>query len=82
MGQEPYTSANRVFGSSTIAPRTAVSALLIACGGNGPISFWFICPSTPAGSQIEIFFSVLDRKVLRPNTADSLFALEDAILAF
>jgi hypothetical protein len=33
-------------------------------------------------NQIEIFFSILERKVLRPNTRESLFELEDGILAF
>jgi transposase len=33
-------------------------------------------------NQIEIFFSILQRKVLTPNDFDSLFALEDRILAF
>lgn len=33
-------------------------------------------------NQIEIFFSILQRKLLRPNAFESLFALEDAILAF
>ena len=33
-------------------------------------------------NQIEIVFSILQRKVLRPNTAASLFELEDTILAF
>lgn len=33
-------------------------------------------------NQIEIVFSVLQRKVLRPNAFDSLFELEDSILAF
>ena len=33
-------------------------------------------------NQIEIYFSILQRKVLQPNAIDSLFALEDRILAF
>ncbi len=33
-------------------------------------------------NQIEIFFSILQRKLLRPNAFESLFALEDSILAF
>ena len=33
-------------------------------------------------NQIEIFFSILQRKVLTPTDFDSLFALEDRILAF
>ena len=33
-------------------------------------------------NQIEIYFSILQRKVLTPNDFDSLFALEDRILAF
>lgn len=33
-------------------------------------------------NQIEIVFSILQRKVLRPNAFESLFELEDCILAF
>lgn len=33
-------------------------------------------------NQIEIVFSILQRKVLRPNAFESLFELEDCILTF
>lgn len=33
-------------------------------------------------NQVKIYFSILQRKVLTPNDFDSLFALEDRILAF
>ena len=33
-------------------------------------------------NQIEIYFSILQRKVLTPNDHASLFDLEDRILAF
>lgn len=33
-------------------------------------------------NQIEIYFSILQRKVLTPNDLDSLFAVEDRILGF
>ena len=33
-------------------------------------------------NQIEIVCSILQRKVLRPNAFESLFELEDCILAF
>jgi hypothetical protein len=33
-------------------------------------------------NQVEIYFSIRQRKVLTPNDFDSLFTLEDRILAF
>lgn len=83
MSQEPYRSAPRVFwimdnGSSHAGERCA--ARLHALWPN------VIPVHTPVHAswlnQIEVYFSILDRKVLRPNDSDSLAELEDRILRF
>ena len=83
MEQGPYTSADRVFwivdnGSShrglAAAERLAKrwpNLILVHL----PIHASWL-------NQIEIVFSILQRKVLRPNAFESLFELEDCILAF
>jgi hypothetical protein len=83
MTREPYASAKRVFwvvdnGSShrgekamkRLAKRWRNLILV-----HLPIHASWL-------NQIEIYFSILQRKVLTPNDFDSLFALEDRILAF
>jgi hypothetical protein len=83
MSREPYASAHRVFwvvdnGSSHRGEKAARrlakrwSNLILV---HLPIHASWL-------NQIEIFFSILQRKVLTPNDFDSLFALEDRILAF
>jgi transposase len=83
MSREPYASASRVFrvvdnGSSHRGQR-AVNRLA---------SRWsnLVLVHLPVHAswlnQIEIFFSILQRKVLTPNDFDSLLLLEDRILAF
>jgi hypothetical protein len=83
MQQEPYRSANRVFwivdnGSSH---RGAISCERLR-------SVWpnVILVHTPVHAswlnQIEIYFSILQRKVLTPNDYASLEDLERTILAF
>jgi hypothetical protein len=83
MSQEPYRSAPRVFwimdnGSSHAGERCA--ARLHALWPN------VIPVHTPVHAswlnQIEVYFSILDRKVLRPNDSESLAELEDRILRF
>jgi hypothetical protein len=83
MNHEPYRSARRVFwvldnGSSHRGPAAAErlatrwpNLILVHL----PIHASWL-------NQIEIFFSILQRKVLRPNAFESLFELEDCILAF
>ena len=83
MTQEPYASARRVFrvvdnGSSHRGERAA--RRLSASWPNLILVHLPIHASWL--NQIEIFFSILQRKVLTPNDFDSLFALEDRILAF
>ncbi len=83
MGQEPYRSAPRVFwimdnGSSHAGERCA--ARLQALWPN------VIPVHTPVHAswlnQIEIYFSIVERKVLRPNDFDSLEDLQDRLLRF
>lgn len=83
MSHAPYTSARRVFwivdnGSSHRGQRAAdrlarrwPNLVLVHL----PIHASWL-------NQVEIYFSILERKVLRPNTFESLFALEDCLLAF
>jgi len=83
MTQEPYRSAKRVFwitdnGSSHRGQKAAKR-----------LSQWYpnaIHVPTPVHAswlnQIEIYFSILQRKVLTPNDFDNLRELEDNILRF
>ena len=83
MAQAPYRSADRVFwivdnGSSHRG--VAAAERLTTRWPN------LILVHLPVHAswlnQIEIVFSILQRKVLRPNAFASLFELEDSILAF
>lgn len=83
MGQEPYRSAPRVFwimdnGSSHRGQR-----------GDGRIhDKWknIVPVHTPVHAswlnQVEVYFSVIQRKVLTPNDFDSLAAVEDCLMRF
>jgi len=83
MGQEPYRSARRVFwitdnGSSHRGKRSS-----------DRLSGWYenaILVHTPVHAswlnQVEIYFSVVQRKVLSPNDFAGLPALEHSLLAF
>lgn len=83
MSQEPYASARRVFwivdnGSSHRGPR-AVTRL----ARHWPNLILVHLPIHASWlNQVEIYFSILERKLLRPNSFESLFTLEDCILAF
>jgi len=83
MGQEPYRSAPRVFwimdnGSSHRGQR----------GDKRIQAKWknIVLVHTPVHAswlnQVEIYFSVVQRKVLTPNDFDSLLAVEDRLLRF
>jgi hypothetical protein len=83
MGQEPYRSANRVFliadnGSSHRGQRAA--ARLRAKWSN------VILVHTPIHAswlnQIEIYFSIVQRKLLTPSDFADLAALERGLIAF
>jgi hypothetical protein len=43
---------------------------------------WCTPPSTPVGSTIEIYFSIVQRKALTPNDFQSLAQLENRLLDF
>jgi len=83
MGQEPYRSAARVFwimdnGSSHRGQR----------GDERMQAQWknIVPVHTPVHAswlnQVEVYFSVVQRKVLTPNNFDSLAAVEDRLLRF
>jgi hypothetical protein len=83
MRKEPYASAQRVFwvvdnGSSH---RGETAAKRLAKGWPNLILVHLPVHASWL-NQIEIYFSILQRKVLTPNDSDSLFVLEDRILAF
>lgn len=83
MSKPPYAAARRVFwivdngsshrGATAVARLTARWPSLVLV--HLPIHASWL-------NQIEIVFSILQRKVLTPNAFDSLFEVEDAILAF
>ena len=83
MGQEPYQSADRVFwiidnGSShytTTFPKRLQNAYDNAIAVHLPIHASWL-------NQIEIYFSILQRKALTPNELDDRDAMEERILGF
>jgi hypothetical protein len=83
MSQEPYRSAHRVFwvtdNGSSHRGKSSVSRL----------KDWYPNPiqiHTPVHAswlnQIEIYFSVVQRKVLTPNELNSLAEVEERLMAF
>ena len=83
MQQEPYRSADRVFwitdNGSSHRGKTSIDRL----------KGWYpnaVQVQTPIHAswlnQVEIYFSVLQRKVLTPNDFESLSELQDRILGF
>ena len=83
MEQPPYATARRLFwivdnGSSHRGP--AAAGRLAERWPNLVLIHLPIHASWL--NQIEIVFSILQRKVLTPNVFESLFELEDAILGF
>ena len=83
MSQEPYRSAARVFwiidNCSAHRGQKCVQRLQTRWPSIIPVH-------TPIHAswlnQVEIYFSIVQRKVLRPNDFDSLAQLEAALLAF
>jgi DDE superfamily endonuclease len=83
MGQEPYRSARRVFwvldngsshrGEASVARLTGTHPTLVPV--HLPIHASWL-------NQVEVYFSILQRKVLTPPDAASLDGLADRILAF
>jgi len=83
MGTEPYRSADRVFwvvdnGSSH---RGQAAADRLAAAYSNAVMFHLPIPASWL-NQIEIYFSILQRKVLTPADVASLVELEANILAF
>jgi uncharacterized damage-inducible protein DinB len=83
MQQSPYRTADRVFlvvdNGSLHRGAAAVRRLQQAWPTIQPVHLpihasWL--------NQIEIYFSIVQRKVLTPNDMDSIFELEDNLLAF
>jgi len=83
MGQEPYRSASRVFwivdNGSSHRGMSAISRLQKAW----PNAMLVHLPVHASWlNQIEIYFSVIQRKVLTPNDFESLADLEDRLMKF
>ena len=83
MSEEPYASARRVFwvvdnGSSHRGPRTEARLRerwpQIRVVHTPVHASWL--------NQVELYFSIVQRKVLEPNQSRSLAALEAALIAF
>ena len=83
MSQAPYKDAKRVFliidNASTHRGQTCIQRLQKAWPNMLPVHLpvhasWL--------NQIEIYFSIVQRKVLTPNHFDSLDAVEDRLLRF
>ena len=83
MGQPPYNEARRVFwimdngsshrGAKCVARLRDKFPRLVAV--HGPVHASWL-------NQIEIYFSIVQRKVLTPNDFSSLAAVEERLLAF
>ncbi len=83
MRQEPYVSGERVFwivdGGSSHHPNTSPARLQAVYPNIIPV---FLPTHASWLNQIEIYFSVVQRKVLTPNDFATLAALEHYLLAF
>ena len=83
MRQEPYASAERVFWIVDNGSSHRGQASIRRLQTNWPNLILVHLPIHASWlNQIEIYFSILERKVLRPNAFDSLSAVEERILAF
>ena len=83
MGQEPYKSANRVFwivdnGSS----HRGAAAVKRLQGAYANIRLVHLPAHASWLNQVEIYFSVIQRKVLTPNDFTSLQEVSQRLLAF
>ena len=85
MAVEPYRSADRVFwvvdNGSSHRGQAAADRLQVA-GAPNAVMVHLPCPMPAGYNQIEIYFSILQRKVLTPADALSLADLAANILAF
>ena len=83
MGQEPYTKANRVFwivdNGSSHHPHTFPARLQTMC----PNAIAVMLPVHASWlNQIELYFSILQRKALTPNDLPTLQAVAERVLGF
>jgi hypothetical protein len=70
-------------GSSTTVQFTAVSGQRNACKARIHSWSWCMRRSMPVGSiQVEIYFSIIQRKVLTPNDFPDLDTLAERLLDF
>ncbi len=83
MQQEPYASADRVFWVVDNGSSHRGQASIRRLQTDWPNLILVHLPTHASWlNQIEIYFSIVQRKVLEPNTLDSLPALEERLLAF
>ena len=84
MAQEPYRSARRVFWVLDNGSSHQGAAGTARLQGRWPHLVVVHTPvhATSWLNQIEIYFSIVQRKVLTPNDAVTLAALEDRLLRF
>lgn len=83
MSQEPYASAERVFWIVDNGSSHRGQAFIRRLESTWPNLIVVHLPIHASWlNQIEIYFSILERKALRPNAFDSLPAVEQRILAF
>lgn len=83
MQQEPYASANRVFWVTDNGSSHRGQASIDRLAGWYPQAIQVHTPVHASWlNQIEIYFSVVQRKVLTPNNFPDLATLEDRLLEF
>jgi hypothetical protein len=71
------------FGSWTTAPLIEARKPSSACATSGPNAILIHTPVHASWlNQVEIYFSIVQRKVLTPNDFSSLADLEQRLLAF
>jgi hypothetical protein len=83
MTQEPYRSARRVFWVVDNGSSHRGAAAARPLGERDPNAILVHTPIHASWlNQIEIYFSIVQRKVLEPNEFKSLSEVEDTLLAF
>lgn len=83
MSQEPYRSAHRVFWITDNGPSHRGTKAIDRLGHWHPNAILVHTPVHASWlNQVEIFFSVLQRKVLTPNDFENLEELESRIISF
>jgi uncharacterized damage-inducible protein DinB len=86
MGEEPYRSARRVFlvvdNGSSHRGQAAVKRLRAKWPRRPELVLVHLPIHANWLNQVEIYFSIVQRKVLTPNDFDDLTAVEERLLAF